>query len=268
MATVVVPYDQIQQAFNDNPDAMHGAVDRAAARAAGGDAALKARFKAQWNEAVSALESADHGARVVGTPQDQLASRLQTMVVASAIAANKVQVVVPKATVTTDAGQSIAEATVQVKFDSGDLIGWLGTGLEILFKQPKAPFMPPPAAPEPIPDDAKIALFSDWGTGLYGAPVCADTIRKDARGYGLLLHLGDVYYSGTKKEVAERFLALWPEVPHQVCQFHYLREASKEMFEADRHLKVTLRKTLQPKILALRDQVTHAPRDAPRPHAP
>ena len=212
MATVVVPYDQIQQAFNDNPDAMHGAVDRAAARAAGGDAAKKARFKAQWNEAVSALESADHGATVVGTPQDELASRLQTMVVASAIAANKVQVVVPKATVTTDAGDSIAEATVQVKFDSGDLIGWLGTGLEILFNPPKAPFKPPPGAPEPIPDDAKIALFSDWGTGLYGAPVIADSIRKLPR-CDVAFHLGDTYYSGNDDEVRDRLVGSWPTRP-------------------------------------------------------
>ena len=193
--------DQIQQAFNDNPDAVHGAVDSAAARAAGGDAAKKARFKAQWNAAVSALESADHGATVVGTPQDELASRLQTMVVASAIAANKVQVVVPKATVTTDAGDSIAEATVQVKFDSGDLIGWLGTGLQILFKPPKAPFKLPPAKPEPIPDDAKIALFSDWGTGLYGAPVIAASIRKLPR-CDVAFHLGDTSYFRQRRRSA------------------------------------------------------------------
>jgi hypothetical protein len=56
-------------------------------------------------------------------------------------------------------------------------------------------------------------MMGDWGTGLYGAPVCADTIGKDPKGCGLLLHLGDVYYSGTEKEVAERFLALWPQVP-------------------------------------------------------
>src|ERR1700730_3636173 len=26
---------------------------------------------------------------------------------------------------------------------------------------------------------------------------------------------------------------LWPDVPHQVCQFHALRDASKSAFEAD-----------------------------------
>jgi len=62
--------------------------------------------------------------------------------------------------------------------------------------------------------------------------------------------------SDAQESILLAVAALWPEVPHQVCQFHYLREASKPMFEADRHLKVTLRKTLQPKVLALRDQLT------------
>jgi transposase len=35
---------------------------------------------------------------------------------------------------------------------------------------------------------------------------------------------------------------LWPEVPHQVCQFHALREASRPAFEADRAVKTTMRK--------------------------
>ena len=29
-----------------------------------------------------------------------------------------------------------------------------------------------------------------------------------------------------------------PGVPHQLCQFHYLREAAKEVYEADRHAKI------------------------------
>src|SRR5688500_15253573 len=33
-----------------------------------------------------------------------------------------------------------------------------------------------------------------------------------------------------------------PGVPHQLCQFHYLREAAKEIYEADRHAKKELKK--------------------------
>jgi hypothetical protein len=40
---------------------------------------------------------------------------------------------------------------------------------------------------------------------------------------------------------------LWPEVPHQVCQFHVLRDASKRAFEADKQVKTAMRKRLQPK---------------------
>jgi hypothetical protein len=31
-------------------------------------------------------------------------------------------------------------------------------------------------------------------------------------------------------------------VPHQLCQFHYLREAARPIFEADRHAKKELKK--------------------------
>jgi hypothetical protein len=48
---------------------------------------------------------------------------------------------------------------------------------------------------------------------------------------------------------------LWPTVPHQVCQFHALRDASKPAFEADRKVKTAMRKTLQPKVRAVRKQL-------------
>lgn len=35
---------------------------------------------------------------------------------------------------------------------------------------------------------------------------------------------------------------VFPEAPHQLCQFHYLREAAKEVYEADRHAKKELKK--------------------------
>jgi hypothetical protein len=34
-------------------------------------------------------------------------------------------------------------------------------------------------------------------------------------------------------------------VPHQLCQFHYLREAAKPVFEADRHAKKELKKQVR-----------------------
>ena len=48
---------------------------------------------------------------------------------------------------------------------------------------------------------------------------------------------------------------LWPKVPHQVCQFHALRDASKSAFEADKQVKTAMRKRLQPKLRAVRKQI-------------
>jgi hypothetical protein len=36
-----------------------------------------------------------------------------------------------------------------------------------------------------------------------------------------------------------------PNVPHQLCQFHYLKEAAKEVYEADRHAKKELKKRVR-----------------------
>jgi hypothetical protein len=41
---------------------------------------------------------------------------------------------------------------------------------------------------------------------------------------------------------------LGPKVPHQVCQFHALRDASKVIYEQDRQAKVAVRQKLQPKL--------------------
>jgi hypothetical protein len=60
---------------------------------------------------------------------------------------------------------------------------------------------------------------------------------------------------------------LWPEVPHQVCQFHALRDAAEPAFEADRRVKTAMRKQLQPKVRAVRKQLkkqipTSSPKEA------
>jgi hypothetical protein len=39
--------------------------------------------------------------------------------------------------------------------------------------------------------------------------------------------------------------AVLPDVPHQLCHFHYLREAAKPVYEADRHAKKELKKALR-----------------------
>lgn len=64
---------------------------------------------------------------------------------------------------------------------------------------------------------------------------------------------------GTITDAQERELLAveerWPEVPHQVCPFHVLRDASKPAFEADTAVKTAMRKRLQPKVREVRKQL-------------
>src|SRR6185503_4658257 len=102
----------------------------------------------------------------------------------------------------------------EAKFDEHDLAGWAASLLSwwrrLLKKQP---YLGPPETPDRIPDHARIAILGDWGSGRYGAPVSAATIASARPAYDMVLHLGDVYYAGTSKEVQQRFLDAWPKVP-------------------------------------------------------
>jgi hypothetical protein len=212
MGSILVPYNKVQQAFNENPSAVHDVVDASANEAAGGDAQQRAQLIAQWHDALAALEGADQGSEVLSTPQNALASQLQTLLARRSADQGRLQVVQPQTVVTTEAGDSTAAEVVEVKFDNNDLIGWLGTGLKILFKTSPHPWVPPPELPEQLADDAKIAVFGDWGTGLYGAPVITQSIKKLPR-CDVVIHLGDTYYSGANDEIDKRLVGDWPTRP-------------------------------------------------------
>jgi hypothetical protein len=56
----------------------------------------------------------------------------------------------------------------------------------------------------PIPSNARIAIVGDWGTGT---PAALDLLRSvAAKNPDVLIHLGDVYYSGTAQECQDNFL--------------------------------------------------------------
>jgi surface antigen len=67
-----------------------------------------------------------------------------------------------------------------------------------------------------IPDAVRIAMAGDWGTGDWRTPanpapstdVGAQIGRLDPQ---ITIHLGDVYYAGTRDEEALLLAALWPE---------------------------------------------------------
>jgi len=61
--------------------------------------------------------------------------------------------------------------------------------------------------------------------------------------------------SDAQESLCQAIAALWPEVPHQLCQFHYLREASRPIYELDRGLRKQIRKQIQQPVRATRDQL-------------
>lgn len=58
-----------------------------------------------------------------------------------------------------------------------------------------------------LPDRCTVALVSDWGTGNAHAVAVAKQIARRAPDH--VVHLGDIYYSGTPREVRQHFLDVW-----------------------------------------------------------
>jgi len=85
-------------------------------------------------------------------------------------------------------------------------------------------FNPQPAERE-IGDDARVLIVGDWGTGLPRAQAVARLMAEevaDALAHGReahVVHLGDVYYSGTEEEVRRHVLAadMWPVTAAQAA---------------------------------------------------
>ncbi len=51
--------------------------------------------------------------------------------------------------------------------------------------------------------------------------------------------------SDGQHSIRKAVLTALPDIPHQLCHFHYLREAAKPLYEADRHAKKELKKSLR-----------------------
>jgi hypothetical protein len=51
--------------------------------------------------------------------------------------------------------------------------------------------------------------------------------------------------SDGQRSIRKAVQAALPSVPHQLCHFHYLREAAKPIYEADRHAKKELKKRVR-----------------------
>jgi hypothetical protein len=105
--------------------------------------------------------------------------------------------------------QPMPAGGLEAKFDTQDWAGW-ATVAWAKIKNPIKEPMRKPSRVEPLPKGGRIGVVGDWGTGMYGAPAIANAIRNDADPFAMIMHLGDTYYAGTKKEMKERFIDLWP----------------------------------------------------------
>ena len=147
--------------------------------------------------ALKMLEAEQRDSGVLAAPDDQFTSLLQSHLAEMSLQAGRV-----------DAAPA---GGLEAKFDEKDLLGWAKSLFTWVKKFRPHKWQIAPATPDPLPNSLRVAILGDWGTGLYGAPACAQSIEHDPKDYGLLLHLGDVYYSGTDSEVLDRFLNLWPK---------------------------------------------------------
>jgi hypothetical protein len=161
----------------------------------------------RFNQAVEKLaeETNKTGADVLITVQDRDASLLQ-----SQMAEREVP------------GAPLPSGGTEAKFGEGltggDWWGWIRSVFDHIDKSQWHPILrPPDEEPSRFADAGRVVVLGDWGTNLYGAPVSAESIKR-VGGYELLVHLGDIYYSGTNKEVKQRFLAAWPMAAGKVSR--------------------------------------------------
>ena len=70
----------------------------------------------------------------------------------------------------------------------------------------------------------------------------AALLREVAAGVGVAI---EGVISDGQHSVRRAVRLALPGVPHQLCQFHYLREAAHPIFEADRHAKKELKKQIR-----------------------
>src|SRR5690349_6153154 len=148
----ILPYSVLQEAFQQDPGRVHDAVQTATAQAAGGDPALQQQMIADWHDAMGQLAQSAKpivamggaGTSIIHTPQNDMASRLQTLLVKQATAAGQVGTLQTPETVKTPQGDSFAPGVLFVKFSNDDIAGWLQMFPELIFKPQNATWIDPP----------------------------------------------------------------------------------------------------------------------------
>jgi hypothetical protein len=225
-ATVIVSYqrlnEKVSQALGKNPEAIREATQAPAPEGLESDEppatdAEAAAFMEELQKALSHLEGVEQVPGVLVAPDDRFTSLLQSHLARKSLEEQKVE--------------PTASGGLEAQFDEHDVLGWAKSLFTWVQKLRPHPWVTAAPSADPLPNTVRAAVLGDWGSGLYGAPACAASIRNDAKDYGLLLHLGDVYYSGTRDEINDRFLKLWPDKPNAI---HRACNANHEMYTGGR----------------------------------
>lgn len=67
--------------------------------------------------------------------------------------------------------------------------------------------------------------------------------------------------SDAQESIIQAIATTWPQAPHQVCQFHYLREASRPMYEMERSVRTQMRQAIQQPVREVRHQMSRLMRE-------
>jgi hypothetical protein len=158
-----------------------------------------------FTDGLNAWQKAEIQPRVFHTPCHPMGSLVQSHILAQANLANKIESFFEK----------IADAVLEsfeVRFASDDWLGWAASFFTWIGDLAPATQPPPSPVAAAIGNNFNIGVLGDFGTGRYGAPMCQKSIDSSGDAYDLMLHLGDVYYSATDDEVAQRFVKFWPTI--------------------------------------------------------
>ncbi len=220
--TLVVSYSEMAKALPG--------VEEALARPPKGAPRLSPREKIDFvfrlQDAMEELRALPDRPGVMVTPRDQFASLLQSAFAEAAAEGDRVKKV---------RGVDALEA----KFDMTD-VGWASVAWAWLKRALRGRIRyQRPQKTGSIPAPCRAAVFGDWGTGLYGAPVIGRSIAGDPDPVDLVLHLGDTYYAGTGGEFEKRFVPHWPE---RAEALHRSLNANHEMYSGGRAYRDTVRR--------------------------
>jgi hypothetical protein len=228
---IIVSFREIDKAINKNYESVSSRVQQDIQKVEKNPlkvAAMQAAFASALQELESAASEVDP--EIMYSPEHRMASLLQSFLAERAAESGKLE--------------PLPQGGYEVKFARDDILGWLFSLFEWIQRLwPHKMIRPENAIPAAFPNSARFAVFGDWGTGLYGAPVIAKTIENDPNPFTVILHLGDVYYSGTKIEIDLRFLRFWPQRKEAISR---ALNSNHEMYSGGQgYFKLTLPKLEQ-----------------------